>query len=112
MKNRLRCSFCGKSDQEVAKLAAGPGGLYICDECVDACQLVMRGSDVPPAEFDPKNWPTERLLGALKALDTTAESYRAHLARAVDALRSRHVSWARIAEPLGISRQSAWERFS
>ena len=108
----LHCSFCGKSDAEIAKLAAGPGGLHICDECVEACQLLMSGSDVPPNDFDPNNWPTERLLGALKALDTTAESYREHLARAVDALRSRDVSWAKIAKPLGVSRQSAWERFS
>jgi len=112
MNKRLHCSFCGKSDLEVAKLAAGPGGLHICDECVEACQLVMGGADVPPAAFDPNNWPTERLIGALQALDATAESYREHLARAVDALRSRNVSWAKIARPLGISRQSAWERFS
>lgn len=108
----LHCSFCGKSDREVAKLAAGPGGLHICNECVETCQLIMGGSEVPASDFDPQNWPTERLLAALKALDETAESYREHLARAVDALRARDVSWAKIAEPLGVSRQSAWERFS
>ncbi len=108
----LHCSFCGKSDHEIAKLAAGPGGLYICNECVDVCRLIMDGSDISNADFDPHNWPTDRLLGSLKALDETAESYRHHLARAVDALRAREVSWARIAEPLGVSRQSAWERFS
>ena len=109
---RINCSFCGKSDKEVAKLAAGPGGLHICNECVEACQLIMSGSEVPPSEFDPNNWPTDRLLNALQALDATANDYREHLARAVDALRARDVSWARIAEPLGVSRQSAWERFS
>lgn len=112
MPKTLHCSFCGKSDREVAKLVAGPGGLHICDACVETCRLVMVGSDVPPPAFDPNTWPTERLLGALQALDATAESYRAHLARAVDALRARGVSWARIAKPLGVSRQSAWERFS
>ncbi len=109
---RIHCSFCGKSDSEVEKLAAGPGGLHICDGCVETCRVIMDGSEVPPKEFDPGNWPTDRLLGSLEALDRTAESYREHLARAVDALRAREVSWARIAEPLGISRQSAWERFS
>lgn len=108
----LTCSFCGKNSAEVEKLAAGPGGLHICNECVDACVLFMNGAEVPPAEFDPNNWPTDRLLGALKGLDTTAEAYREHLANAVDALRSRNVSWAKIAQPLGVSRQSAWERFS
>ncbi|WP_439650083.1 ClpX C4-type zinc finger protein [Gymnodinialimonas mytili] len=108
----LHCSFCGKSDQEIAKLAAGPGGLHICNECVEVCQVMMSGADVPPDSFDPTTWPTDRLLGALAALDATADSYREHLARAVDALRAREVSWAKIAAPLGISRQSAWERFS
>jgi len=111
MAHLMCCSFCGKSEQEVAKLAAGPAGLCICNECVAVCRLIMDGNEVPPEEFDPNNWPTERLLGALKALDATAESYRDHLARAVDALRSRNVSWAKIAEPLGVTRQSAWERF-
>ena len=108
----MRCSFCGKSHREVRKLAAGPKGIYICNECVETCQLIMHGAEVPPTEFDPATWPTERLLTSLKALDTTADAYREHLARAVDALRDRDVSWAKIAEPLGISRQSAWERFS
>ena len=112
MTKHLHCSFCGKSDDEIAKLAAGPGGLHICEECVETCQLLMNGSDVPPIEFDPNNWPTDRLLGALQPLDATADSYKEHLARAVDALRSRNISWARISEPLGVSRQSAWERFS
>jgi ATP-dependent protease Clp ATPase subunit len=32
--NLLRCSFCGRSQWQVAKLIAGPGGLLICDGCV------------------------------------------------------------------------------
>lgn len=31
------CSFCGKTRSQVSKLIAGPGGVYICDECVHAC---------------------------------------------------------------------------
>lgn len=108
----LNCSFCGKTDQEVEKLAAGPGGLHICNECVETCRLVMAGAEIPPETFDPNSWPTERLIGALAALDATAETYKEQLARAVDALRGREVSWAKIAQPLGISRQSAWERFN
>ncbi len=109
---RLNCSFCGKSDTEVDKLAAGPGGLHICNECVDACRLFMDGAEVPRDVSDPHTWPTDRLLGALAGLDATAETYRQHLADAVDALRLRQVSWAKIAAPLGVSRQAAWERFS
>ena len=32
-----RCSFCGKTQNQVNKLLAGPNGIYICDECVDLC---------------------------------------------------------------------------
>ena len=36
-KNDLRCSFCGKTQDEVRKLIAGPEGVFICNECVDIC---------------------------------------------------------------------------
>ncbi|MGW0433652.1 ATP-dependent Clp protease ATP-binding subunit ClpX [Micromonospora sp. NPDC003197] len=35
--NLLLCSFCGKSQQQVRRLIAGPAGVYICDECVEIC---------------------------------------------------------------------------
>jgi len=37
----LYCSFCGKSQQEVRKLIAGPS-VFICDECVDLCNDIIR----------------------------------------------------------------------
>ena len=36
----LRCSFCGKHQQEVKKLIAGPA-VYICNECVDICNEII-----------------------------------------------------------------------
>ena len=38
---RLRCSFCGKTQNQVRKLIAGPNGVYICDECVDVCSEII-----------------------------------------------------------------------
>lgn len=38
---RIRCSFCGKTDGQVRKLIAGPNGAYICDECVDICAEII-----------------------------------------------------------------------
>jgi len=35
------CSFCGKSQNEVLKMIAGPGGVYICDPCVNICKTVI-----------------------------------------------------------------------
>ncbi len=112
MAERLHCSFCGKSEHDIAKLAAGPAGITICDECVAACQVIMDGDTAPERSFDPKTWPTERLLDLLGPVQATAEAHREHLQAIVDALREREVSWAGIAEKLGVTRQSAWERFS
>lgn len=39
--DKVRCSFCGKSQQQVRKLIAGPNGAYICDECVDICAEII-----------------------------------------------------------------------
>ena len=36
----VRCSFCGKSQENVKKIVAGPG-VYICDECVDLCESII-----------------------------------------------------------------------
>jgi hypothetical protein len=36
-----RCSFCGKAQQQVHRLIAGPGGVYICNECVDLCEEII-----------------------------------------------------------------------
>ena len=41
-----RCSFCGKLQEQVKKLIAGPRGVYICDECVSLCrEIIDRGHD-------------------------------------------------------------------
>ena len=37
----LRCSFCGKTQIQVERLIAGPGGVYICNECVVVCAEVI-----------------------------------------------------------------------
>ena len=54
-----RCSFCGKSKDEVKKLIAGPS-VYICNECVDLCQdILAKESQVDLAEksLDLKSLP-------------------------------------------------------
>jgi len=107
------CSFCLKSQHELKKLVAGPGGIFICDECVALCNVYMEGgtpdlSHVVP----PEKLPTERLLSQLKPIEETLQGKGSQLQWVVDALRAREVSWAAIGAALGVSRQSAWERFS
>lgn len=38
---KIRCSFCNKTEDQVRKLIAGPGGVYICDECIDVCTEIL-----------------------------------------------------------------------
>src|SRR5262245_24331727 len=108
----LYCSFCFKSQHEVRTLVSGPAGIFICDECVELCREIIAGR--PPAlpKSSPQEMPTERLLERLRPIEDTIQGKANQLQWAVDLLRSREVSWAQIGAALGISRQSAWERFS
>ena len=63
--NRLKCSFCGKSQDQVKKLIAGPG-VYICDECVELCNEILdeelfEGAPAPgaPPTESPEPKPME-----------------------------------------------------
>ena len=38
---KLRCSFCNKTQDQVKKLIAGHDGVYICDECVSLCMSIL-----------------------------------------------------------------------
>ncbi|BEV35455.1 ATP-dependent protease ATP-binding subunit ClpX [Synechococcus sp. M16CYN] len=62
----LKCSFCGKSQDQVRKLIAGPG-VYICDECIDLCNEILdeelvdsRGNLRPEIEPSRKTTPASR----------------------------------------------------
>jgi ATP-dependent Clp protease ATP-binding subunit ClpX len=46
---QYRCSFCGKSQEQVHRLIAGPGGVYICDECIDLCQEIIAEEQSAPS---------------------------------------------------------------
>ncbi len=41
MDDRIRCSFCGKTQDQVRKLIAGSNNVYICDECIDLCSEIL-----------------------------------------------------------------------
>lgn len=38
---KIRCSFCGKTEEQVRKLIAGPDGAFICDECIEICTEII-----------------------------------------------------------------------
>ena len=59
-KNEQRCSFCGKSKEEVRRLIAGPDGVFICDDCVDICKAVVDETiEKDKAEEVPLKKPAE-----------------------------------------------------
>ena len=97
-KKTLRCSFCGKTDKQVARLVAGPL-IHICDGCIGACNKVLEG---PSANAGWDRMTDEQLLDGLKTAEATVEATRAVLQAMVEKLRQRRVSWETIGKALGI----------
>ena len=64
---RIRCSFCGKTEDQVRKLIAGPNGAYICDECIEVCSEIIEEEfeyDDDRREFDDINLLTPEEIKA------------------------------------------------
>lgn len=57
---KLQCSFCGKRQDEVRKVVAGPG-VFICDQCVELCYAILH-EEGPPAPESPVRRPRSRWL--------------------------------------------------
>jgi hypothetical protein len=109
------CSFCAKPDTEVATLVAG-AGVYICDECVALCQQIIESkpatSPVPRVAPWQKITDLDAVLDHLPRVAKAAERVEQSLAGWVGRGRELGATWARIGEALGMTRQSAWARFS
>ena len=53
-KDEIRCSFCGKTEDQVRKMIAGPNGVFICNDCVDICAgIVEEEYDFDSVPLDP-----------------------------------------------------------
>ena len=86
----LYCSFCGKSQHEVRKLIAGPS-VFICDECVDLCNDIIReevheadeadSGDRLPVPRDIKNTLDEYVIGQTRAKTVLAVAVYNHYKR-------------------------------
>ncbi|QGU94253.1 ATP-dependent Clp protease ATP-binding subunit ClpX [Clostridium bovifaecis] len=55
-KKQLKCSFCGKGQEQVRRLIAGPG-VYICDECIDLCSEIIEDEFEENAQVDLTSLP-------------------------------------------------------
>ena len=61
---QLKCSFCGKSQEQVKKLIAGPG-VFICDECIELCNEIIEEELSEEAEVDLGSLPKPREIKAI-----------------------------------------------
>ena len=127
-KELLGCSFCGKSQDQVTRLIAGPA-VYICDECVELCNHILadelarpelrdgisrarpRGKE-PPSITDWDQLSDDDLLTEMVRIHGSHQGVDRAVGQAVRVLRARGTTWSRIGDALGMTRQSAWERFS
>ncbi len=64
-KGQLKCSFCGKYQDQVKRLIAGPGGVYICDECVELCSEIIEEELSDDVEFELKDIPKPQEIRAI-----------------------------------------------
>jgi hypothetical protein len=113
------CTFCLRPNTEVNALVAGPA-VFICDVCVDLCDQIIAG--LP--EDRPRSREPQRLLPWVLA--DSLDLVLAHLPNVANAraqveeslvgwvgrARELGATWAQVGDALGMTRQSAWERFA
>lgn len=108
------CSFCGLAGAPDRRLVAGPG-ISICEHCVGAARDLLDA----PAEAsgdgalgpDWERLSDEELLARLPEISRVGSDVDAQLRLWVGEARARDISWFRIGAALGITRQTAWQRF-
>jgi hypothetical protein len=92
---------------------AGPG-VFICDECVALCAQLIDGPPAPTPHLAAWDHAVsvDEVLANLPRVAAAGAQVEQHLAGWVQKARALGATWARIGAALGMTRQSAWERFS
>ena len=109
-----KCSFCRKPNTSVDKLVAGPG-VFICNECIDlASQIIAETPVSPQSGVAPWERPAtlDEVLANLRPVAAAEAHAEENLRAWITKARSLGATWAQIGAALGMTRQSAWERFS
>jgi hypothetical protein len=109
----VACSFCLKSTADVGTMVAGPG-VFICDECVQVCveMIATKPATMPTRADWEQNLDDDGLLALLPQVAAAGTQVDRQLTTWVRKGRARGITWTRIGTALGMTRQSAWERFS
>lgn len=109
----LLCSFCLRPRADVGRLVASPLAA-ICLGCArGAVDLHAAGPNDGPLPATPwEQLSDDELLARIPEVARAGAEVEEHLATWVGAARERGLSWARIGGALGMTRQSAWERFA
>ena len=63
-RGQLKCSFCGKTQDQVRKLVAGPG-VYICDECIELCNEIIEEEFSDEVDVELKDVPKPKEIRAI-----------------------------------------------
>jgi ATP-dependent protease Clp ATPase subunit len=108
------CTFCVKPAADIETMVAGPG-VYICNECVALCVELIENKpadNMPALASWQERLSDEELLAALPKVAAASAQVDAQLTIAVRSARARGMTWTKIGDALGTTRQSAWERFS
>ena len=116
--SHVRCSFCSKLRNDVDKIIAGPG-TYICNYCVELCVEILgndalaHDADCPDPQLPSwETMSTDDTLAHLPKIAAVADQVETSLRSWVMHARSKGATWAAIGQSLGMTRQSAWGRFS
>lgn len=108
------CSFCGAAKTPQQRFVGGPG-VAICAACVESAAELLATSD--PADLpQPGAGPWDsmddaQLLDHLPQVAAVQAQVERSLAAWVGIARERKISWEKVGQALGMTRQSAWERF-
>ena len=79
---KIRCSFCGKNQDQVRKMIAGTNGVYICDECIELCSEILEeelGNEEEVLNLMPWAGPTMRSI----IFEVTGHDHIYHLEKVI-----------------------------
>jgi ATP-dependent protease Clp ATPase subunit len=107
------CSFCLKPNTEVRTLVAGPG-VFICDGCValSGALIAAKPAGVPRVSPWETEFDLERVMANLPRIAAAKQQVEENLAGWVRRSRELGATWTAVGDALGMTRQSAWERFA